>query len=194
MTRMKMALAAAIVGFAGMFGQAQAADSMVVAMAPQLGVDLSNDGTRIAEHRDWRDYFSDISKGGIAISVEERRLSYWSPGGERFMEFPIGSPKAAEFERKGRTSVVRMKKNPTWTPTESMKQRDPSLPNFMEAGPGNPLGHRAMYLGWPAFLIHGTNAPTTIGGKVSSGCFRMFPQHVELLYENVQIGTPVYVF
>lgn len=192
--RITAAAAALTVSVFGLSGSPQAADSMMVAMAPQYGVDLSNDGARIAERRDWRNYFDDISKGGIAISVDERRLSYWSPGGERFMEFPIGAPKDEEFERKGRTKVVRKKENPTWTPTSSMKQRDPTLPDFMEAGPGNPLGHRAMYLGWPAFLIHGTNAPTTIGGKVSSGCFRMFPQHVELLYDYVKPGTPVYVF
>lgn len=195
MRRFLTIVAAAVVGWAGLTGASRAgADSMTFAMAPSSGIESQLSSEGISERRDWREYFDDISKGGIVISIDDRRLSYWGPGGERFMEFPIGSPKAEEFERTGRTKVVRKTVDPSWTPTASMKRRDPSLPDHMEAGPRNPLGTRAMYLGWPAYLIHGTNAPTTIGRKVSSGCFRMFPQHVELLYEYVDAGTPVYVY
>lgn len=193
MKRIFPAIAAALVGLLAVTGMARA-DSMTVAMAQQVGLEPQARDSGIVEQRDWRDYFDNISKGGIVISVDDRRLSYWSPGGERFMEFPIGAPKSEEFERKGRTTVVRKKMDPDWTPTADMRRRDPSLPTYMEPGPANPLGSRAMYLGWPAYLIHGTNAPSTIGRKVSSGCFRMFPQHVELLYEHVESGTPVYVY
>ena len=193
MKRFLTVLTAAMIGWFGA-APAQTLEAMSVSTAPQMGVGMLTAEGGIAERRDWRDYFDSISRGGIVISIDDARLSYWSPGGERFMEFPIGAPKAEEFERRGRTTVVRKTKNPTWTPTASMRQRDPSLPAFMEAGPRNPLGHRAMYLGWPAYLIHGTNAPATIGRKVSSGCFRMFPQHVELLYQHVEPGTPVYVY
>ena len=192
MKRLLSVLAGALLGLSGTAGAAQTVESMSAAMAPQVGMGIAS-SSGIAEQRDWREYFDDISKGGIVISIDDRRLSYWSPGAERFMEFPIGAPKAEEFERRGRTRVVDKTKNPDWTPTADMRRRDPSLPAHMEAGPRNPLGTRAMYLGWPAYLIHGTNAPMTIGRKVSSGCFRMFPQHVELLYEYVQPGTPVYV-
>lgn len=193
MKRFLAVLTAAALGWIGT-ASAQTVESMTAATAPQMGLGMVAGESGIAEQRDWRDYFDSISKGGIVISIDDRRLSYWSPGGERFMEFPIGAPKAEEFERTGRTQVVRKTKNPDWTPTASMRERDPSLPAYMEPGPRNPLGTRAMYLGWPAYLIHGTNAPMTIGRKVSSGCFRMFPQHVELLYEYVQPGTPVYVY
>lgn len=195
MNRFRLALASIVIGVAGLGTAATAQDSMMIAMVPQISVDTTMSGDRIAERRDWRNYFKDISRGGIAISIDERRLSYWSPGAEHFMEFPIGAPREGpEFAKRGRTSVVRKKVDPDWRPTAAMKQRDPSLPDFLGAGPTNPLGHRAMYLGWPAYLIHGTNQPETIGTRVSSGCFRMFPQHVELLYEWVEPGTPVYVF
>ena len=31
------------------------------------------------------------------------------------------------------------------------------IPAFMEGGPGNPLGARAMYIGGTIYRIHGTN-------------------------------------
>lgn len=41
--------------------------------------------------------------------------------------------------------------------------------------------------------IHGTNQPWSIGGAESHGCLRMFNRDVEVLYEWVTWGTPVYV-
>jgi hypothetical protein len=51
----------------------------------------------------------------------------------------------------------------------------PEGPRYMTGGPGNPLGARAMYLGGTIYRIHGTNAPDTIGTRVSSGCIRLSP-------------------
>src|SRR5262249_16569244 len=43
------------------------------------------------------------------------------------------------------------------------------------------------------YRIHGTNDPTTIGKRVSSGCIRLTNENVEDLYSRVQIGTKVVV-
>jgi lipoprotein-anchoring transpeptidase ErfK/SrfK len=74
-----------------------------------------------------------------------------------------------------------------------MLQRQPYLPRFMAGGPGNPLGARAMYIGGTVYRIHGTNAPTTIGRQVSSGCIRMLNEDVIDLYARVNVGTKVVV-
>ena len=74
-----------------------------------------------------------------------------------------------------------------------MLQRQPYLPRFMAGGPGNPLGARAMYIGGTVYRIHGTNAPTTIGKQVSSGCIRMLNEDVIDLYARVNVGTKVVV-
>ena len=50
-----------------------------------------------------------------------------------------------------------------------------------------------MYLGGTIYRIHGTNAPETIGGQVSSGCIRMVNEDVIDLYNRVSIGTKVVV-
>jgi L,D-transpeptidase catalytic domain len=59
--------------------------------------------------------------------------------------------------------------------------------------PGNPLGARAMYLGRTVYCIHGTNAPETIGTRISSGCIRLTNQDVADLYTRVTVGTKVVV-
>ena len=68
---------------------------------------------------------------------------------------------------------------PDWTPPAEMLERQPYLPRFMAGGPGNPLGARAMYLSGSVYRIHGTNAPDTIGQRVSSGCIRLVNEDVE---------------
>jgi lipoprotein-anchoring transpeptidase ErfK/SrfK len=74
-----------------------------------------------------------------------------------------------------------------------MIARQPYLPRHMAGGPGNPLGARAMYLGGTVYRIHGTNAPETIGSKVSSGCIRLTNEDVADLYSRVNVGTRVIV-
>jgi lipoprotein-anchoring transpeptidase ErfK/SrfK len=68
------------------------------------------------------------------------------------------------------------------------------IPEFMEGGPGNPLGARAMYIGGTLYRIHGTNNAASIGGAVSSGCIRMMNSDVIDLYERVAVGSRVYVY
>ena len=76
-----------------------------------------------------------------------------------------------------------------------MRERDPDLPQRIEGGdPGNPLGTRAMYLDWPAYLVHGTHDTRKIGRQSSSGCIGLYNEHVENLYPLVEIGTQVRLF
>jgi lipoprotein-anchoring transpeptidase ErfK/SrfK len=90
--------------------------------------------------------------------------------------------------------MISMKKEwPSWTPPAEMLKRRPDLPRFMEGGPDNPLGARAMYLGSSLYRIHGSNEPWTIGTQVSSGCIRMRNEDVIDLYNRVRVGTRVVV-
>ena len=74
-----------------------------------------------------------------------------------------------------------------------MLRRQPELPRYMDGGPNNPLGARALYLGSTLYRIHGSNQPWTIGHAVSSGCIRMRNEDVIDLYEQVGVGTKVIV-
>jgi lipoprotein-anchoring transpeptidase ErfK/SrfK len=91
------------------------------------------------------------------------------------------------------TRVSAKKEWPGWTPPPQMLRREPDLPRFMEGGPDNPLGARAMYLGSTLFRIHGSNEPGTIGQAVSSGCFRLTNEDVIDLYSRVPVGAKVIV-
>ena len=93
----------------------------------------------------------------------------------------------------GAQTVTRMAEWPDWTPPQEMIERQPYLPRWMAGGKGNPLGARAMYLGSTVYRIHGTNAPATIGTRVSSGCIRLTNEDVTDLYNRVTVGTKIIV-
>ena len=56
-------------------------------------------------------------------------------------------------------------------------------------------GRRGVHVGRPThgYRLHGTFEPWSIGKDVSSGCIRMFPEHVIDLYQRCPIGTAVQV-
>ncbi|WP_146345117.1 L,D-transpeptidase [Phaeobacter marinintestinus] len=139
----------------------------------------------------WSDHFDELGTGCLLADITSRAVHYWGPDGETYKLFPSSVPMSEELTKRGYTTVVRKAENPRWTPTASMRERDPTLPDYMEGGAGNPLGTRAMYLGWPAYLVHGTHDTRKIGRQSSSGCIGLYNQHVEILYPLVQIGTQV---
>ena len=47
-------------------------------------------------------------------------------------------------------------------------------------------------LGWPSYLIHGTNKPYGVGLRSSHGCIRLYPEDVEKLFGMVGPGTKVH--
>ena len=65
------------------------------------------------------------------------------------------------------------------------------MPRVVKPGPQNPLGTRALRLGLPGYLIHGTNRPAGVGMRVSHGCVRMFPEDIEFLFDRVRVNTAV---
>jgi lipoprotein-anchoring transpeptidase ErfK/SrfK len=90
----------------------------------------------------------------------------------------------------GRFEIIVKWRNPWWYPPASdwAKDAEPIPP-----GPGNPLGTRWMGISSPAVGIHGTPDPASIGYSVSHGCIRMRIPEVEWLFNQVDIGTPVYI-
>ncbi|MBD0865189.1 MAG: L,D-transpeptidase [Rhodobacteraceae bacterium] len=139
----------------------------------------------------WDDHFDNLGIGAILCDITSRAVHYWGPDGFTYRLFPSSVPKSEELTRRGYTKVVRKRVGPTWTPTQNMRERDPTLPEFMEAGPGNPLGTHAMYLTWPAYLIHGTHDTRKIGRLSSSGCIGLYNQHIAELFAMTAIGTQV---
>lgn len=136
-------------------------------------------------------FASGYEPGTIVIKTSERRLYLVTgPGTALRYEIAVGKPSEQWF---GRSWVSKKRQNPTWTPTPDMREKKPELPDSVGPGPANPLGVRAMNLGWSAYRIHGTNAPRSIGSAASSGCFRMRNADVSDLFERVNVGAQVIV-
>jgi lipoprotein-anchoring transpeptidase ErfK/SrfK len=129
--------------------------------------------------------------GTVVIDTPNTYL-YYVLGGGKAIRYGIGVGREG-FTWSGVQNVSRKSEWPDWIPPAEMLQRQPYLPRFMAGGPGNPLGARAMYLGNSIYRIHGTNQPSSIGGRVSSGCIRLLNQDVIDLYNRVNIGTKVVV-
>ena len=141
----------------------------------------------------------DGPREGIVLNLAEMRLFYFPPEGSAYagkvITYPLGIGREGWATPLGNTRITRTKANPTWTPPQSIKDEhaakgDP-LPDVVPAGPDNPLGQHALYLGFPTYLLHGTNKPGGIGLRVSHGCIRLYPEDVAALFSMVNPGTPV---
>jgi L,D-transpeptidase ErfK/SrfK len=134
-----------------------------------------------------------VEPEGIVINLADMRLYYFGEPGTEPRSYPIGIGREGLTTPVGSTKVLRKQKDPTWWPTARMRGEDPTLPEVVGPGPDNPMGNRAMYLGWPTYAIHGTNKPLGIGRRTSSGCIRMYPEDAEALFDLVEVGTKVTV-
>ena len=137
------------------------------------------------------DYPTHEAAGTIVIDTPNTQL-YLVLGGGKAIRYGIGVGREG-FTWAGVKAIERKAEWPDWIPPAEMLERQPYLPRFMAGGPGNPLGARAMYLGGTVYRIHGTNDPSTIGKRVSSGCIRMLNEDVTDLYTRVGVGTKVIV-
>jgi lipoprotein-anchoring transpeptidase ErfK/SrfK len=140
----------------------------------------------------WQDYFDNTRNGAILADTTSRALHYWSEDQSIYRLYPTSVPLSEELTRRGMTSVVQKVVNPTWRPTASMLERNPDWPREVAGGaPDNPLGSRALYLGWTYYRIHGTHDTRKIGRRSSNGCIGLYNEHIEELYEMAVVGTQV---
>jgi lipoprotein-anchoring transpeptidase ErfK/SrfK len=136
-------------------------------------------------------YATRLKAGSIVVDTRSNRLYYILGNGKAAM-YRIASAKPG-FEWAGQHRVSSKVKWPNWRPPETMRKRRPDLPAFMAGGVKNPLGARAIYLGSSIYRIHGTNEPSSIGKRASSGCIRMLNADVSELYAHAKIGALVIV-
>ncbi len=136
---------------------------------------------------------------GIVLNIASKRLFYYPETGEgepRVVEtFPIGIGRAGWATPTGVTTVVSKARDPVWFVPASVRAEhlaagDP-LPRQVPPGPENPLGRFALGLGMPGYLIHGTNKPAGVGMRVSHGCIRLYPEDIEYVFGQAEVGTPV---
>ena len=138
----------------------------------------------------WQDYFDSVANDAILCDTNDRALHYWGADGF-YRIYPTSVPLNDSLTRRGSTSITLKRPDPEWRPTANMLERNPDLPRYVEAGPNNPLGVRALNLGWPAYRIHGTNDIRKIGRQSSNGCIGLYNEHIIEVYDRASVGTPV---
>lgn len=141
----------------------------------------------------------DVERRGVVINLPEYRLYVYDTlgtiGTRVIRTYPISIGRYDWKTPVGQTTITEKIINPTWTPPDSIRREAAetgrTLPAVVAAGPDNPLGQHALRLGWPGYLIHGTNKPMAIGMDVTHGCVRMYPVHIKTLYKILPVGTRV---
>jgi L,D-transpeptidase ErfK/SrfK len=136
---------------------------------------------------------------GLVLNLPEMRLYYFpkpARGEPRVViTHPVSVGRMDWVTPLGKTRVLAKDKDPSWYPTESLKEEHARegdiLPDVVPPGPNNPLGAYALRLGFPGYLIHGTNKPFGVGMRVTHGCIRLYPEDIEALFGQVPVGTPV---
>lgn len=163
-------------------------DRTLLAQAPQVEMDYWRMPQRVA-------YRTTERPGTIIVETSTRHLYFVEDGGTAIRyQVAVGNE---AFGWTGTATIQRKAEWPSWTPPAEMRRRWPHVPAFMEGGPRNPMGARALYLYQNGrdtlYRIHGTNSPMEIGEAVSSGCIRMHNEQVMDLYNRVGVGTRVIV-
>ncbi len=142
-----------------------------------------------------------VPREGIVMNLANMRLFYYPDNYpsqlKTLMSAPIGIGKEGWGTPLGKTKIVSKTKAPNWYVPVSVRKehalKDDPLPAVVKAGPDNPLGEYALRLGFPSYLIHGTNKPYGVGLKVSHGCVRLYPKGIEELFRQVSVGTQVMI-
>lgn len=132
---------------------------------------------------------------GIVINLAELRLYYYAPNGRQILTFPIGIGRQGRSTPLLSTKIIERREKPTWyvpvSIREEAERKGKPLPASVPPGPDNPLGEYALRLLPRDYLIHGTNAPTSVGTRASAGCIRLYPQDIKQLFHAVDLNTTV---
>ena len=133
------------------------------------------------------------SAGTVVIKTGQRRL-YFMLTDNTAMQYPVGVGRRG-MAWSGTAYIDGKYLKPAWSPPDTIKRENPRIPNVIPSGsPSNPMGTAALTLsGGNQYAIHGTNAPSSVGGFVSHGCIRMYNSDILDLYGRVGLLTKVVV-
>ncbi|HEX2076280.1 MAG TPA: L,D-transpeptidase [Longimicrobium sp.] len=141
----------------------------------------------------------------IVISLEEHRL-YLMEEERVIWSTIVGTGTGTRLEGAGQRwdfstprgmfRVQRKEKNPRWyVPDWAYIERGQRIPAADDPARWEEgmLGTTALFLG-EGIALHGTNKPELLGQDVSHGCIRMTNEAARMLYHEVEVGTPVFIY
>ncbi len=106
--------------------------------------------------------------------------------------YPIAVGQAGLETPPGLYKIQNKAVDPAWTVPDSPWAGSLAGQVIPGGTPQNPL--KARWLGvYDGVGVHGTDARGSIGTNASHGCIRMLIEDVEKLYDQVPVGTPIYI-
>lgn len=129
------------------------------------------------------------TSGDLIIINKSSNTLHHLKNGKVYKSYAVATGKNSSYTPDGRHKVVVKYKNPAWG---GGGVSDP-IPG---GAANNPLGKRWIGLsvgGGGKYGMHGNASPNSIGKYASLGCVRMHNYEVEKFYDEVRIGTPVWI-
>jgi lipoprotein-anchoring transpeptidase ErfK/SrfK len=125
-----------------------------------------------------------IDRGSFRINLFKRL--------ERVRSYPIAVGQAGLETPAGLYKIQNKAINPAWHVPNSPWAGSLAGTVIPGGAPDNPIKSR--WLGvYDGVGVHGTDARGSIGTNASHGCIRMLIEDVEKLYDDVPVGTPIYI-
>ena len=145
----------------------------------------------------------------LVIDTHDNRLMLRSRGHEIMRKAVCATGAARKFEGtkarhrwdfatpRGRFSILRKERDPIWTKPEwAFVESDEPVPVFAEDRrrfQRGVLGEYALYFARD-YMIHGTLYETNLGSNITHGCVRVGSEDLTYLFENVELGTRVFIY
>lgn len=127
----------------------------------------------------------------ITISKASYKLTLWK-NLKPAVSYPVAVGSAEYPTPNGLFSIQNMQVDPPWNVPNSDWAGDLAGQTIPGGAPDNPLVARWMGVSG-SVGIHGTSSTSSLGSSASHGCIRMSPTDVIALYDQVDVGTPVYI-
>jgi lipoprotein-anchoring transpeptidase ErfK/SrfK len=125
-----------------------------------------------------------VDRSGFRITLYKRL--------RRALTFPIAVGQAGLETPAGRYEIHNKAVNPAWSVPNSAWAGSLAGSVIPGGAPNNPL--KARWLGiYDGVGVHGTDARYSIGSNASHGCIRMLVEDVIKLYDQVPVGTPIFI-
>ena len=131
---------------------------------------------------------------GLVVNLAELTVYYFQ-NGVFLNRYPLAAGRRDWETPTGTYKILNKIKNPTWrVPTSiqwEMYDRGQEVITEVPPGPKNPLGSFWMATSAEGVGFHATTSPWSVGRYSSHGCFRMLPDQIEELFNQIEVGTKV---
>lgn len=127
----------------------------------------------------------------LLVRTGENKLYHYE--NDRLVKvYPVATGQARYPTPTGHFHVTLKRRSPVWI-NPAPTGWGAGMPRRRGPCASCPLGLRALNINAPGIRIHGTSATSSIGYNASHGCVRMTNSSVIELFDQVDVGDPVYI-